>query len=150
MTLDEVAASLPNGFHDAQIMSINIDYVNREAAFDLQIWIGDDSATKEEEREVYRAAQLTLSQLFFCVIEPPDPLYPYQEGKALWVDGGSSKSTPISTSIRLPERLPEGAFIYWFFVNNWNAFIHVAAMDARLEFSKGSVTVNSPDGTVVR
>ena len=134
MTLDEIAASLPNGFHDAKIKSINIDYVNREARFDLQIWIGDDSGTKEE-RETYRGAQLTLSQLLFCVIDAPDSRYPYHERKALRVDAGSSNSGQISTSVRLPAPLPEHSFSHWFFVNNWNAFIHVAAMDARLEFS---------------
>ena len=69
------------------------------------------------------------------MIEAPDPQYPYHEKKPLWVDAGSSNSDEISTSIRLPGPLPEDAFIYWFFVNNWNAFIQVAAMDANLEFS---------------
>lgn len=134
MTLEEISDSLPNGFHDAQIKKLNLDYVNREATFDLEIWIGTDSSTKGEERDAYREARLTLSQLLFCVVEPPDPNYPYQEGKPLWVDAGSSLPTQTSTSIRLPEPLPEGAFIHWFFVNNWNAFIHVAAENARLEF----------------
>jgi hypothetical protein len=134
MTLEEISDSLPHGFHDAQIKKLNLDYVNREATFDLEIWIGTDSSRKREERDAYRAAQLTLSQLLFCVIEPPDPNYPYQERKPLWVDAGSSPSNQISTSIRLPEPLPEGAFIHWFFANNWNAFIHVAAKNARLEF----------------
>ena len=134
MTLEEISDSLPNGFHDTQIKKINLDYANREARLDLEIWIGTDSSTKGEDPDTYRAAQLILSQLLFCVIEPPDPNYSYQEGKPLWVDAGSSPYTQISTSIRLPEPLPEGAFIHWFFVNNWNAFIQVAAKNARLEF----------------
>jgi hypothetical protein len=32
--------------------------------------------------------------------------------------------------------LPEGSFAYWFFVNNWNSFIHVAAMDAQFEWKE--------------
>ena len=133
MTLEEVAASLPNGFHDASIKGISIDYVTGTATFDLQLWVGDDSAEKEEEREVYRAARLTLSDLLFCIIEPPDPNYPYYDKKPLWVDGGPWNSAPISTSIQLPSPLPENSFVYWFFVNNWNSFIYVAAMAARLE-----------------
>ena len=134
MTLEEVAASLPNGFHDAYIKSISTDYVIGTATFDLEIWVGDDAAEKEEEREVYRAARLTLSDLLFCVIEPPEPHYPYYDKKPLWVDGGPWNSAPISTSIQLPSPLPANAFVYWFFVNNWNSFIYVAAMAARLEF----------------
>ena len=135
MTLDEVAASLPNGFHDADIKSISIDYVAGTATFDLEVWVGDESAAKEEGREVYRAAVLILSDLLFCVIDPPDPRYEYYEKKALWVDDASRGAASISTSVTLPTPLPENTFVYGFFVNNWNAFIHVAAMNARLEFS---------------
>ena len=135
MTLEEVAASLPNGFHDADIKSISIDYVAGTATFDLEVWVGDDSAVKEEERELYRAARLILSYLLFCVIEPPDPRYEYYERKALWVDDASRGAASISTTAKLPSPLPENSFVYWFFVNNWNSFIYVAAMAARLEFS---------------
>ena len=134
MTLEEVAASLPNGFHDTYIKRISTDYVSGTASFDLEIWVGDVSAEKEEEREVYRAARLTLSDLLFCIIEPPDPSYPYDDKKPLWVDGGPLDSAPASSSIQLPSPLPENSFVYWFFVNNWNSFIYVAAMAARLEF----------------
>lgn len=134
MTLEEVAASLPNGFHDAYIKGISTDYVTGTASFDLQLWVGDDSAEREEEREVYRAARLTLSDLLFCVIEPPDPRYPYYDKKTLWVDGGPWNSASPSPSIQLPRPLPENSFVYWFFVNNWNSFIYVSAMAARLEF----------------
>ena len=40
MTLREVAASLPNGFHDAYIKGIHTDYVTGTASFDLEIWVG--------------------------------------------------------------------------------------------------------------
>jgi hypothetical protein len=125
MTLEEVAV-------DTHIKGISIDYVTGMATFDLQIWVADDI---EEEPEVYRNARLILSDLLFCVIEPPDPRYDYHEKKPLWVGDGSHSSAPVSSSIQLPSLLPENAFSHWFFVNNWNSFIHVAAMDARLEFS---------------
>lgn len=64
MTLEEVAASLPNGFHDAYIKGISTDYVTGTASFDLEIWVGDDSAEKEEDREVYRPARLNFRT--FC------------------------------------------------------------------------------------
>jgi len=135
MTLEEVAASLPNGFHDASIKGISTDYVSGTARFDLELWVGDDSAEKEEEREVYRDARLTLSDLLFCVIEPPDPRYPYYDKEALWVDGGPWNSAPPSTSNSAAESATrENAFVYWFFVNNWNSFIYIGAMAARLEF----------------
>jgi hypothetical protein len=130
MTLDEIADTLPNGFHDAQIKSINIDYVRRVAILDMEILMADSI---EDRTETYRAAQLILSRLLFLVIEAPDSKYPYQEERALWVDAGSEKSTETLAPRPRPTPLPDNAFTHWFFVNNWNAFIHVAAMDAALE-----------------
>ena len=143
MTLEEVAASLPNGFHDAYIKGISIDYVSGTASFDLELWVGDDSAERKEEREVYRDARVTLSDLLFCVIEPPDSRYPYYDKKTLWVDGGPWNSAPPSTSIQLPSPLPENSFVYWFFVDNWNSFIYVGAMAARLEYVDSDVSIQT-------
>jgi hypothetical protein len=128
MTFEEIENNLPNGFHDARINKINLDYVKRVATFDLEICVLD---SEDETPEDYRAAKLTLLGLLFCVIEAPESTYPYYEGKSLCVDAGSSNLGKSSLT-RLPEPLPEGAFAHWFFVNNWNAFIHVAAMDAQI------------------
>ena len=63
------------------------------------------------------------------MIEPPGhPNTSHAEPNL--VDGGSSElEQPAS---QLPKPLPTGAFTYWFFVNNWNAFIHVAAFRAEI------------------
>jgi hypothetical protein len=127
MTLEEIEQSLPNGFHDAQIVSIALDYVRREAKFELEILLSD---VEKEEADSYRAATLTFSRFVYCVIEPPDSKYSYQVGKELWVNAGSNESNHVS-SIQLPD-LPEGAFTMWFFVNDWNSFIHVAAFNAEI------------------
>ncbi len=104
MTLEEIADSLPNEFHDTHIKSISIDYLMRTAKFDLEIWVGDSAAINEEEREAYRNARLTLSGLLYCVIEPPDPRYDYSEKKTLWVGGGSHRLSNCadSRSLALP------------------------------------------------
>jgi len=128
MTLEEVEESLPNGFHDARITSISLDYAKRECKFNLEILFSD---AEKEDAESYRTATLSLSRFLYCVIEAPDSKYPFQVEKALWVDAGSEKPNHVS-STQLPGPLPEGAFRYWFFVNNWNSFIHVAALDAEI------------------
>lgn len=63
MTFDEVAASLPNGFHDAELQRFEMDYVHRTLRFDLVVWIGsmDDS----QRRELYRPARVTLDDVAF-------------------------------------------------------------------------------------
>lgn len=57
MTLDEIEQSLPNGLHDAQIVSIALAYIRREAKFELEILVSDG---EKEEADSYRAATLTL------------------------------------------------------------------------------------------
>jgi len=134
MTLEELADTLPNGLHDAQVSSISIDYLKREAKFALDVWVGDSSSQDEEVREAYQGGELKLSGLLYCAIEPPDGNYPYGEAERLWVDAGALGSDSIRPSVKLPEPLPEGAFAYWFFVQGWNSFIYVAARDASLEW----------------
>jgi hypothetical protein len=96
MTLDDLAASLPNGFHDAKLKAVSIDYVNRRASLDLHIWIGDLDAAADSEREKYRPAQVKLSGLIFWVSEPPCAGYPYDIGRELRIDVGTiqTPSTP--------------------------------------------------------
>jgi hypothetical protein len=128
MTLEEIADTLPNGFHDAQINSISINYVKREVTLDLEIWVAN---SEEDDSDIYRLAELKLLQFLFLIIEPPNARYDYHEAKALWVEAGSDKRSHAS-STQLPGPLPEGAFTYWFFVHDWNSFIHVAALDAEI------------------
>jgi hypothetical protein len=128
MNIEEIANTLPNGFHDSQIKSISINFLKREVTLDLEIWFSD---SLDDDSEIYRLAELRLLHFVYLVIEPPNPAYDYHEEKALWVDAGSASDSHVS-STELPGRLPEGAFTYWFFVHDWNSYIHVAALDAEL------------------
>lgn len=137
MKLEDIEKMIPNGFHDALLERISIDYVKRCAVFDLHVLIGDPRSEDRESREAYREGQLRLNDLLFCVIEPPDPAYSYHEAGRLLLGAGSLKSTEIPSLPKLPEPLPEGAFAHWFFVQKWNAFLYVAAMDAYFEWKGG-------------
>jgi hypothetical protein len=97
---------------------------------DLEVWVSDSLGDDSEE---YRDADLKLLGLLFLVIEPPDPRYDFHEEKPLWVDAMPLEASK-STATQLPVVLPEKAFTYSFFVHDWNAFIHVAAMDASLSW----------------
>ena len=89
MTFQETAASLPNGFHDAELQRFEMDYVRRQLRFDLVVWIGD--MDDRERRETYRPARVTLDNVGFFVIEPPDADYP-------WPKQAQSDSTPGKVS----------------------------------------------------
>lgn len=132
MTFEEIKQTLPHGFHDAKINAINLDYAEGVATFDLEIWVGDEEDETRENLEIYRAGKLILAGLIYCVFEAPDPKYEYFDKKALWVDAGSDDLGDLSVT-KLPKPLPDGAFAFWFFVDDWNAYIHVAAMDAQID-----------------
>jgi len=131
MTIDELAASLPNGFHDARLKAVSIDYVNCVATLELDVWIGELEAASYSEREKYRPGRVRLSGLIFWVCEPPGIGYPYDIGRGLRIDTGTMQTLATPPSMPLPSA-PQECFINWIFVADWNAFIYVAARDALL------------------
>jgi len=70
MTLDELDNTLPNGFHDAEIYSYEVDFAGTTAKFHLNLLVGwpDDPP---EEREEYQEATVVVSGLCFLSIDPP-------------------------------------------------------------------------------
>lgn len=134
MTIVEIEKTLPSGFHDASLGKLNIDYDKREAKLEILVDIGEPDSPREELKEANRKGILTLSGLLYCVLEPPDSRTTYQKAQGLWIaDSGPVDSAKLRT--KLPEPLPEGAFAHNFFINEWNAFIIIAALDAQFEWS---------------
>jgi hypothetical protein len=132
-SLEEIQIDLPNGFHDAEITSIVINYVERTIVIDLMLWVGDPELTDKAARETYVPGLLTISELDFCVIEPPDYRYPFAAGKAIRIDSGPGLPPNISFSTDPPA----DAFDHWFFVSDWNSFIYFRARNAHLETASG-------------
>ena len=128
MTLDELALSLPNGFHDAELEVVTIDCTKREARLTLDVWIGDD-----DEREAYRRAELTLTGLLYWVSEPAASGDPYGVPGAVTIDVGPLEQLHSANCPKLPQT-PASAFSNWVFVNDWNAFIYVAAENSSLKW----------------
>ena len=136
MTLSELAGTLLNGFHDSEVDLIGIDYSKHEVTFSIAVWVGDPSSTDAEARETYRKGTLTLSGMVFCIIEPPDPRYPYCEKDRIVVDTGEVKNLKKRPAVQLPP-VPEGMFLNWIYVREWNSFIYVAAQNAALAWNTG-------------
>jgi hypothetical protein len=137
MTIEEIEQSLPNGFHDTYITAIHLNYAQRTAEIDLEIWV---SGLDDEDPDKYSPATLFISELIYLVMEPPH--YLETSDAEPWLVAGGSSEAERSVS-RLPKPLPAGAFTYWFFVNNWNSYIHIAASGAELVFPPPSET-NAP------
>lgn len=130
MTFDDVAASLPNGFHDAELQRFEMDYVHRTLRFDLVVWIGnmDDS----RRRELYRPARLTLDGVAFLVIEPPDVNYSWLKAGRIRIDAGEGQ--PPQSSSTLPAA-PAGTQTAWMYLGDLNRFLFFCAGSASLEWT---------------
>jgi hypothetical protein len=133
MTIAKIEATLTNGFHDAFLERLSLDYMRCEARLDVSVWTGDLDAHSEELREARRKGVLTVTGLLYCVMDPPDARSFRQEAEGLWIaDSGSVDNAGLSA--KLPHPLPEGAFAHYFFINDWNAFIILVAKDAHFDW----------------
>jgi len=136
MTLEELENTLPNGLHDADVHGIAIDYAERRVTFDLAVWVGK-MEDPPERREAYKSGRIEISGLLFIVMEPPDPRYPFSR-PGITIDG-CDMSKNIKTE--LLESLPPGSFFRSLWVNEWNAFIQIAAKSAALTWANaGAIT----------
>ena len=134
--LIELENTLPNGFHDAFLETLTLNYAANNAELVLNLWVGDLHATTEEEREAYKRAKLYLTGLVYFVIDPPyhDPEYKYEEGEGLWLGAGDAREISDREDLKPKADLPDDAFAYWFYVHEWNSHFHVAAKGASLEW----------------
>lgn len=128
MTLEEMEVTLPNGFHNSEIRPTLVDCVQRTATLELSVVVGDLNAPPER-REVYKEATLVVSGVLVSVLEPPRPDYPFSEARGLRVDSCGAWRSLDQAFIA---KLPTNSFFRSFFVNQWNAFIHMRAGTPRL------------------
>jgi hypothetical protein len=130
MNLIALSNTLPNGFHDAEVQSFEMDYVSRDLRFLLDVWIGDIAGAGGGE--VYRSGILTLHGVAYLVVEPPDPKYAWLEECAIRIDTGPGRTE--KASVALPEA-PPGTVASWFYLSNFNSFLHCAAAEAELDWT---------------
>jgi hypothetical protein len=131
VTLEKLEKTLPNGLHDSQVSRIAIDYEKRKLTIDLDVWVGDMDSDAHELREAYRPAQLLIEGLVFAVLEPPDAKHPFSDSVGLTIDGCDMRK---NLSAELMSSLPADAFFRSLWVNQWNAFIHIAARNVELSW----------------
>jgi hypothetical protein len=132
MTFEQVEASAPNGFHDAILEKLAVDYQAGIISLSMRLLVGTPGM---EDEEAYSPAELRVNRLLFCAIEPPDPSYPFApDGNPLDVSGARGLGdTPEMAKIAA--QLPADASCYRFFVEQWNSFIYIAGSDIQLSLN---------------
>ena len=143
MTLEELESVLPNGFQDARLARLTLDYLERTATLHMQLFVG---TPESEDPEEYKAAIVRLAGLCFFSIDLPDPHEQFvPDGSPISISGYSEDSTGLlkpNESIAqindLIKNCPLGASSYRFYSHDWNSFIHVGYADASLEWNPAS------------
>ena len=127
MNLDQLEADLPHGFHDSLLRNFSSDMAERRAEFVLDVWVGDLRSDVTAERERYKPARLELLGLGYLIVDDRDSRQPPFELAPVQIDACAADDDPERA-----RQVPEGGFAGRFFVTEWNAFIHFAALEARL------------------
>jgi hypothetical protein len=117
-------------FHDAMIHTLHLDYETRVLQMECTLWVGDMDAPPGPLREATADGTLTLTGLLYCVIDPPDVNSNFENGGLDITSDGSVATTKFHTPPPELPPVPDEAFVHWFFVNNWNSLIYIAATDA--------------------
>ena len=138
MTLAELEDTLPNGFHDAYITSVAMDYVRAE----LRLGMSLSFSVPDDPPEVpgYRPAIVKESGVKLFVVDAPNPDPQYS---ILERDEQPANGFVTSTSEDWNKEIDQGlidaagptAPLYSFFIGTWNSCIHIAATDATYEWS---------------
>jgi hypothetical protein len=131
MNFKNLEETLPNGFHDGRLKSLSIDYVSRTLNMDMDLCTGNPEAKAEKERESYRSATVIVENLEFCIIDPPASGYPFNKARQLTIDAGPG--APPNDSVKIPN-IGTSSFLFWIWVNEWNAFIRIAAEGIKIEW----------------
>lgn len=142
MTFDQLDEDLPNGFHDAKLLRLALDYEQRSAMLYMKLLVQGPQGPNSEE---YRGATVQVAGLCFCSIELPSPDEPFvPDGFPVNISGYSEESpalmNPNQSLAQIREILakcPPGTSSYRFFSHDWNSFIHIAGTDVRLSWDDG-------------
>jgi hypothetical protein len=131
VTIDEVISGTPNGFHDAYLLSISVDYRERILRINLNFcWTGDLNSEICEVQEAYREGTFIVSGLQYFVIESPAKGSSVDEPS--YIDGFKTRASDVIRA-SLPE-VADDTFRYSFFVGDWNSFIHFAGALADIQW----------------
>lgn len=136
MNFEELDNKLPNGFHDARLLSLKLDYTERSAVLHMRLLVGTPGSANPEE---FRNAVLEVSGLCFCAIEPPNANHGVPlAGSPVRISGyPEDKESLASLAGALAKCAPDSS-CYRFFCHDWNCFIHIAALDVHMSWSPAS------------
>ncbi|MHB8755298.1 MAG: hypothetical protein ACYC92_10145 [Candidatus Acidiferrales bacterium] len=131
MTFEELDQRFPNGFDDAEITSLTLDYQDRTAKLQLNLRGNEPDSPNRDE---YQQAVLLLNGFYYFVIEPPDADHLWYPQRSIQVNGYPEDANQFPLFEHLKPKVSGDAFCCRFYVHDWNSFIHIAAKDAQFSW----------------
>jgi len=134
MTFEDLDQEFPNGFVDAEMTGIVVDFSNRSVTLRLNL---RGNLPDSPGRDEYAPATLVARDIFYISVEPPDREHLLSAKRShITVDGFSEDSDSFPLFAHLRPGLSAGAFCCRFYVHDWNSFIHLAARSADFSWDK--------------
>jgi hypothetical protein len=121
-------------FHDAVMEEINISYLNRQVEIRCKLYVGDPDSDLVS-RETVAHGLLLMTGFIYLSIDPPDQNYNYDEGGLdISYDDSVKNISHESLRCKIPQDIPEDAFVHCFHINNYNSFLLIAATGAQFSW----------------
>lgn len=135
MTFEDLDKELPNGFHDAKLRKIEVDFANKRIILSVDLLQGCPG-DPDPERRGFGTLRVLSPRLFF--LEAPDPRYSFQmDGSPVGVDGDSVRAGEDAAVDALLRLLPPGTAAYRFFLEDWNSFLYLAGDEVQFNWETG-------------
>jgi hypothetical protein len=128
MTIVEIEDTLPSGLHDAFVKDVFVDFMNKMARFSLDVDVGNPDAPTVEECDATRPGILTISGLFFFIVEP---YRNYIASRSLYVTGAYSIK-PEDLPVKIANAIPENVFLNVIYTDR--SAIYIAGENAAFEW----------------
>ena len=137
----EILESLPNGFHDALLKSVFVNYESDKIILSLDIWIGNLDDPVEQMREQYIPGILEFHGIEFFISEAPRPAVPCSRNEKLLINIDGIESLAGKIRVKLPGFDQTKSFAVWVYISNFNCFLFICARSAKFTFDlRGSKT----------
>ena len=129
VTPADIEAALPNGFHDAVLRELHVEFARKDLRLVFDFLVGDPEAETDEGREAMRPGLVRLGGVTSMRVGTPDPRYGFTAAGGVLVDGGFG----VYPGEPLP---PDDALVrLWLFVSTWNARMTFTARECALEWA---------------
>lgn len=125
---DAIRDSLPNGFHDAILNRMTLDFCAKEAFFEFRFWVGSMDRPAGAGREARRDGILRLTGVTRVEVGAPDARYEVDAQTGIVVDGDFGEY-PGGAGC-----LAGGEIGFWLYVSSWNSRMTFSARACRLEW----------------